>query len=170
MGNSAIEVVGMERFDRSIQDAEAKLLKKQLIKSMRPGAKVMQREVKSETPVRTGTLKKAIRIKAGRGKASEPRARLYLSLKKNYYHKEKLGIPFYIWMVHNGTVYAPGKKRKHTKPRLFSRSEERAYQRNRLENGRVRIKPNPFVNRAFDSKVNDVAEMILSDIKQKLIR
>lgn len=70
-------------------------------------------------------------------------------------------------MVHNGTVVGT-KKRKHRKPRTFSRSEERAYQRQRIAEGTVRIKPNPFVWRAFEAKVDAAAQKILETISKSV--
>lgn len=162
-----IEVENIAELKRDLSGIQEKLTKRDLVKAMRPGATVMRKAVRQRTPVRTGTLKKAWRTSVGRGSAKAPQATLTTYLAKNYQTRTgKMSKPYYAWFVHNGTIVTK-KKRKHRKPRLYSRLEELAYQR-QLAEGSIRIKPNPFVAEAFEANVDRVANMILDNINNML--
>lgn len=165
---SDIELVGLDQLVKDMSRLAERMNKKDLVKFLRPGARIFQREIKAQSPVRTGTLRKSVGIKVGRGKGSDPTATLFTYFRKIYTTpKGKTSEPYYARFVHNGTVVGT-KKRKHRKPRTFSRSEERAYQRQRIAEGTVRIKPNPFVWRAFESKVAEAARVILEKISKSV--
>jgi HK97 gp10 family phage protein len=154
---SSIEVENIAELKRDLSGIQEKLTKKDLVKVMRPGATVMRKAAQQRTPVRTGILRKAWRIKVGRGSAKAPQATLTTDLAKNYRtRKGKMSKPYYAWFVHNGTVVTPG-KRKHRK-RVDNDSQSR----------RQKIRPNPFVAEAFDANVDRVANMILDNINNML--
>lgn len=165
---SDFEVLNVGQLVKDLKGIEDKLTKKKLVEIIRPGAKQLQQEVKSQAPKRTGTLRSAIRIKVGRGKTNAPSATIQTYLAKTYQTKKGKKVkPYYAWFVHQGTVAHHG-KRKHRKPRLYSGLEELAYLRQRMTEGSVRIKPNPFVARAFDAKVDEVAATILNRIAKSV--
>ena len=165
---SSIEVENIAELKRDLSGIQEKLTKRDLVKAMRPGATAMRKAVQQRTPVRTGVLRKAWRIKVGRGSAKAPQATLTTYLAKNYRtRKGKMSKPYYAWFVHNGTIVTKG-KRKHRKPRLYSGLEELAYYRQRMAEGSIRIKPNPFVAEAFEANVDRVANMILDNINNML--
>lgn len=150
-----VEVVNIAELRRDLSDLRGKMTKKELAAAIRPGAAVMRQAVKSLTPVRTGTLRRAWRIKVGRGSAKAPRATFTTYLAKTYRNKDGKPIePFYGYFVHNGTVVS-NKKRKHRK-------------RVAGAEGRQKIKPNPFVAEAFEANVDRVATMILDNINNML--
>lgn len=168
MASSDIELVGLGELVQDLERISTKMNKKALAKMLRPGAVIFQREIRAQAPVRTGTLRKSVGIKVGRGKSTDPTATLFTYFRKIYKTpKGKTSEPYYAQMVHNGTVVGT-KKRKHRKPRTFSRSEERAYQRQRIAEGTVRIKPNPFVWRAYEAKVDAAAQAILETISKSV--
>lgn len=160
---SDVEVVGLAEVQKDLRALQEKVTKKHLVKYIRPGANIISKEVKAQSPVRTGTLRDSITLQVGKGKDTDPYAKISTYFKKNYVARGKKVYPFYVKFVHDGTVTHPG-KRKHRKPRLYSRSEERAWQRQRMAEGRVRIKPNDFIYRAFDAKVDEAAKVILDNI------
>lgn len=149
---SDFEVLNVGRLVKDLKGIEDKLTKKKLVEIIRPGAKKLQQEVKAQAPKRTGTLRSAIRIKVGRGKANAPSATIQTYLAKTYQTKKGKVKPYYAWFVHQGTV-ASNKQRKHRKG---------------ASSGEQRIKPNPFVERAFDAKVDEVAATILNRIAKSV--
>lgn len=154
---SSIEVENIAELKRNLSGIQEKLTKRDLVKLMRPGATVMRKAVQQRTPVRAGILRKAWRIKVGRGSAKAPQATLTTYLAKNYRTREgKMSKPYYAWFVHNGTVVTNG-KRKHRK-RIDNDSQSR----------RQKIRPNPFVAEAFEANVDRVANMILDNINNML--
>lgn len=165
---NSIEVENIAELKRDLSGIQEKLTKKDLVKAMRPGATVMRKAAQQRTPVRTGTLKRAWRINVARGPAEAPQATLTTSLAKNYRtRKGKMAKPFYVLFVHNGTIVTKG-KRKHRKRRLYSGLEELSYYWQRLAEGSIRIKPNPFIAEAFKANVDRVANMILDNINNML--
>lgn len=160
---SDVEVIGLDEVQRDLRALQEKMTKKYLVKYIRPGANIISKEVKAQSPVRTGTLRQSITLRVGKGKDTDPYAKISTYFKKNYVARGKKVYPFYVKFVHDGTVTHTG-KRKHRKPRLYSRSEERAWLRQRMAEGRVRIKSNPFIHRAFDAKADEAAKVILDNI------
>lgn len=159
MVSSNIEVEGLGQLQKDLSGIKDKLTKKELQAILRPGIKVMQRAIKQRVPVRKGALKRAIRVKAGKGRANAPYASMWTTLGKTYMWKGKKEKPFYAIMVHNGVV-AYG----------TARNKRQGSHRKRAQNssGGYRIKPNPFVAEAFDENVQSVADMILTNIADRL--
>lgn len=157
---SRIEVEGLGTLQKSLKAIEGKLTKKALAKVLKPGAKVLQRAVKSLAPKRTGLLQRAIRTKEGKGRSNAPYASVWVTFGKvntskikGLTNKQQKGRAYYAFMVHNGTVVGGDGKR--------IRSVARAQ-------GTQRIKPNPFVYDAFEANVRAVADKILNDISSSL--
>ena len=151
---SDIEVFGIDKLEKDLSSIADKMTKKELAKLIRPGAVIFQKEMKAQAPRRTGTLQKAVRVRIGRGKASDLAATVETYLAKMYVAPKsgKLVKPYYAWFVHNGTVTSKD-KRAHRKGASV---------------GAERIKPNPFIARAFDAKVNEAARLILDKIAKSV--
>ena len=151
---SDIEVFGIDKLEKDLSSIADKMTKKELAKLIRPGAVIFQKEIKAQAPRRTGTLQKAVRVRIGRGKASDLAATVETYLAKMYVAPKsgKLVKPYYAWFVHNGTVTSKD-KRAHRKGASV---------------GAERIKPNPFIARAFDAKVNEAARLILDKIAKSV--
>ena len=150
---SSIEILGLGELERDLRKLENKMTKKELIKLLRPGANILLKEIKAQTPRRTGTLQRSLRLRQGRGSATAPYASLFTNFKKNYTARSgKLVYPFYVTFVHFGTVTSEG-KRKHRKGASV---------------GRTRIRPNPFIYRAFAAKVSEAARVILDKISKSI--
>lgn len=158
-----IKLEGKEHLATQFKITEESLQRKSLLKAMRPGVRDMSKAVKGRAPKDKGILRRAVTIKPLKGRAKDPSAGYYVTFRKIYPHKGGTTTPYYALFVHNGTIVTQG-KRKHRKPKLYSRSEERAYMRERLANGSVRIKANPFVWDAFESQAESVGDKIITDI------
>lgn len=167
-----VKVQNLGELKRDLSRLYGKLNKKDLAKLLKPGASIFRKAVKNRAPVghgpQAGALKRAIRVRTARGKASDPYAAVDVYFAKTFTTKSGKKVkPYYALFVHNGTVAHPT-KRKHKKPRLFSNGEERAYQRQRLGENTIRIQPNPFVADAFEAEAQRVATVILSNIENAL--
>lgn len=151
---SDIEVFGIDKLEKDLSSIADKMTKKELAKLIRPGAVIFQKEIKAQAPRRTGTLQRAVRVRVGRGKASDPAATVETYLAKIYVVPKsgKLVKPYYAWFVHNGTVT----------------SKDKRVHRKGASVGAERIKPNPFIARAFDAKVNEAARLILDKIAKSV--
>lgn len=159
MVSSNIEVEGLGQLQKDLSGIRDKLTKKELQAILKPGIKIMQQAIKQRVPVRKGALKRAIRVKAGKGRANAPYASMWTTLGKTYMWKGKKEKPFYAIMVHNGVVaYGSGRNKRTGAHRARTQAPSRGY----------RIKPNPFVAEAFDQNVQRVANMILEDIANSL--
>lgn len=154
MASSDIEVMGIASLRKDLSGIADKMNKKDLAKLLRKGAVIFQKEIKAQAPVRTGTLKKSVRVRVAKGKASDPRATVETYFAKTYAPPKggKLVKPYYAWFVHNGTVTSIGKRRH----------------RKGASQGEQRIKPNPFVWRAFEAKVEAAAQAILDNISKSI--
>jgi HK97 gp10 family phage protein len=65
-GPLSFELIGAKELDRKLMGLDAKVARKVAGKALRAGAKIALAEARSEVPVRTGALKKSIRITAGK--------------------------------------------------------------------------------------------------------
>lgn len=158
-----IHVENVGELQRDLSKLAEKLNKKDLVPILRPGAKVFQKAIKQRAPKRTGMLKRAVKVKVGKGKATAPYATL------NTYFKnpvkpagKKKGPQTYAYFIHNGVVqYGTSRNR-----RVGAHSE--ANRVKGLRQGGWRIKPEPFVYDAFEANVGQVADTILSKIESML--
>ena len=158
-----IRVENVGELQRDLSALADKLNKKDLVKILRPGAKVMQRAIKQRTPVRKGLLKRAVKVKVGKGKATAPYATVmtYFKGSKKPEGKKK-GPETYGWFIHNGVANF-GTKRNLRKGAHSEANREKA-----LARGGYRIQPEPFVYDAFEANVDQVATTILSNIESML--
>lgn len=146
-----LEVENIGSLRRDLGNLRGKLTKKDLIKYLKPGAAVFRKAVRERAPVgkgpQRGALKRAIRVRTGRGKATDPSANVQVYFAKTYERNGKKTKPFYAMFVQNGTS-----------PRFRKKSKSSTGQ----------ISPNPFVYDAFEAEAKRVADMILSSIEQDL--
>ena len=147
-----VEVVGIATLEKDMRKMYSNINRKDLLKLMRPPANRLVKAIKAEAPVRKGYLRKAIKLVAWRGKNDAPSATLVTTMAKTYPYKGAQTKPYYAWFVHNGTVTSEG-KRKHRKGAAV---------------GTQRIKPNPFVERAYDAHIDEVGSNILDAINKKI--
>lgn len=158
-----IEVENLGEFKKAMDKAVDKVQRQELLKILRPTARILLNAIKARTPVRTGFLKRTMKVKAMRGKNNSPYAAYMVGpgevKRKDSKKKDKA---YYGIMVHNGTIVVPGEKRSH-------KSRTEAEDRRRLQaGGRERIKPNPWVDEAFEQTAQQMADKILNDIADKL--
>lgn len=158
-----IERESLAQFKRDMRSAYEKMHRKALLPLIKPSLSVLRSAVKAGTPKRTGFLQKSIRISPMRGRQDFPYAAYYVGYgeikRKDTGKKWK---PYYGIMVHNGTIVVRDEKRKH---RTITEAEERR----RIEaGGQVRIKPNPWVYKAFEQTAPRVAAKLLADLKEEL--
>ena len=147
-----VEVVGIASLEKDMRKMYNSINRKDLLKLMRPPANKLVKAIKAEAPVRKGYLRKAIKLIAWRGKNDAPSATLVTTMAKTYPYKGRQVKPYYAWFVHNGTVTSAG-KRKHRKGAAI---------------GAQRIKPNPFIERAYDAQIDEVGNRILEAIDKKV--
>lgn len=147
-----IEVVGIESVEKDMRQMYNSLNRKDLLQLMRAPTNKLVKSLKAEAPVRKGYLRQAIKVAAARGRNDEPTATLLTGFKKTYPFKGKMVKPFYAWFIHNGTVISE-------KPRIH---------RAGASVGSQRIKPNPFVWRAYEATIDDVGEGIINEIVKKM--
>jgi hypothetical protein len=158
-----IEVENLGSLQRDLSALAGKLTKKGLVPILRPGAKVMQNAIKQRTPKRTGMLKRAVKVKVGKGKSTAPYATLMTYFKGSRKPEgKKKGPKTYGWFVHNGVANF-GTKRNLRKGAHSEANREKA-----LARGGYRIKPEPFVYEAFEANVQRVATAILNKIEANL--
>ena len=147
-----IEVVGIASLEQDMRQMYNSLNRKDMLKLMRAPTNKLVNALKTEAPVRKGYLRQAIKVAAARGRNDAPNATLLTGFKKTYPFKGKMVKPYYAWFVHNGTVNSGG-TRKH---------------RAGASVGTQRIKPNPFVSRAYEATIDDVGKNIIDQIVRKM--
>lgn len=158
MESSRIEIVGIGALNKDLSGIQGKLTKKGLAPLLRPGIKVMQGAIRQGAPVRTGTLKRAIRIRLAKGPNDAPRATMMTYLAKNYRHKGRRAKPFYwIFIEHGVENYGSQRNKRRGAHRKRTRRVDR-----------WRIKPNPFVAQAFEANAQVVTDTILEKIANSL--
>lgn len=155
---SSIEVQNLGELQRDLSALADKLNKKDLVKIIRPGARVFSRAIKQHAPKRTGYLRSALKVKVGKGKANAP----YATVMTTFGNKKSKKFGFYGFFVHNGVVQYQSKRNKRTG------AHSQTNRAKGLAQGGWRIKPNPFVYDAFEANVNQVATTILSNIESML--
>lgn len=57
---------GIKEIEKALKDLEAKVSKKITRQALRKGTKIFAKQVKDDTPVDSGTLKKQVKVKAGK--------------------------------------------------------------------------------------------------------
>lgn len=67
-GGSKLVITGLKEVDRLLAGLEPKLAKKHIRGGMRKGMKLVRDAAKANAPVRTGKLKKAIKVRAGKAR------------------------------------------------------------------------------------------------------
>lgn len=147
-----VKVENLGELKRDLSRLYGKLNKKDLAKLLKPGASIFRQAVKNRAPVghgpQAGALKRAIRVRTARGKASDPYAAVDVYFAKTFITKSgKKAKPYYALFVHNGTADRFRKKSK---------------------SSTGQISPNPFVYDAFEAEAKRVTDMILSSIEQAL--
>lgn len=153
-----IEVENLGSLQRDLSALAGKLTKKDLLPILRPGARTFSRAVKQRTPKRTGYLRSSIKVKAGKGKATQP----YATMLTTFGNKKSKKFGFYGFFIHNGVVHYATKRNK----RKGAHSE--ANRARAMEANGWRIKPEPFVYEAFETNVQQVADVILNKIEASL--
>lgn len=147
-----VQVVGIAALEKDMRKMYSSINRKDLLKLMRPPTNRLVKAIKTEAPVRKGYLRQAIKVAAMRGKNDAPSATLMTTFAKTYPHKGKMVKPYYAWFVHNGTVTGGG-SRKHRKGASV---------------GAIKIKANPFIERAYNSTIDEVATRIIDAIDKKV--
>lgn len=77
-------------------------------KAVRAGAVVFRDAVRAIAPIRTGRLKKSISVDTSRGAVAGVKFKKIRAIKKSG-GKNKQTLPFYWWMIENGTSKMPAR-------------------------------------------------------------
>ena len=149
-----VKVQNLGELKRDLSRLYGKLNKKDLAKLLKPGASIFRTAVKNRAPVghgpQAGALKRAIRVRTARGKASDPFAAVDVYFAKTFTTKSgKKAKPYYALFVHNGT-------------------SDRFHKSKKSKPSTGRISPNPFVADAFEAEAQRVATVIISNIENAL--
>lgn len=149
-----VKVQNLGELKRDLSRLYGKLNKKDLAKLLKPGASIFRKAVKNRAPVghgsQAGALKRAIRVRTARGRASDPFAAVDVYFAKTFMTKSgKKAKPYYALFVHNGTA-------------------DRSHKTKKSKPSTGRISPNPFVADAFEAEAQRVATVILSNIENAL--
>lgn len=156
--DTKIEVQNLGKLERDLSALAGKLTKKDLLPILRPGARTFSRAVKQRAPKRTGYLRSSIKVKAGKGKATQP----YATVLTTFGDKKSKKFGFYGFFIHNGVAqYATKRNRR-------KGAHSQANRARAMEANGWRIKPEPFVYEAFDANVQQVANAILDKIEASL--
>lgn len=157
---SDIEVEGLGELKRDLSKIYDNLNKRGLVKFMRPGAQKFRKAILQRVPVRSGALKRSLKVRVGKGKKDDPKATIYVSFSgKTAKNREgKMVRPFYGYFLENGTVVGQ-KNRKHRRSTIEQRL---------ARGGRIGIQPRPFVWPAFEATYQQAADVILSNIEKSL--
>lgn len=159
MVSSDIEVEGLGELQRDLSKIYGKLNRKGLAKLMRPGAQKFRKAILQRVPVRSGALKRGLKVRTAKGKNDDPKATVYVSFSgKTAKRKGKMVPPYYGYFLENGTVI--GQKNR---PHRRSTIEERL-----ARGGRMGIQPRPFVWPAFEATYQQAADAILDNIEKSL--
>lgn len=139
-----IEVVGLGELQADLSRIQSKLLRKNLLKLIRPGAQRLRKAVAQRAPVHSGGLLRSLRIRVTRGKNNLPYAGYYVDFgpKAKNPRNGKMVKPYWAIMVHNGTL---DKKTRNQ-----------------------RIKPNPFIYEAYEATSQEAADIVLQNIERQL--
>ena len=132
MASSDIELVGLGELVKDLERISTKMNKKALAKMLRPGAVIFQRDTSASPCTHWDSAQERRNQSRQRGKATDPTATLFTYFRKIYKTPPK-GEDVRAILCADGAQRHGGwhEKAKHRKPRTFSRSEERAYQRQR---------------------------------------
>lgn len=63
-----MKVIGAKEVERKLKELEPKLAKKVLKRGLRAGAKIVRKAAQSKAPIKTGGIKKGIKVRAGKTK------------------------------------------------------------------------------------------------------
>lgn len=177
MANDAlrISVESAELVDK-LKKVNGELLRPELLKVVRVGAKDFRKAIVLRVPQRTMALKKALRVRAHKGNNKRSWASVGVAFgKKTYKYKGQLVPPFYAIMVHNGTVIGKDGKRvrlKSYKAKAYDgwSDMQKAWQRKADKaNAKQRIKPNYFMYDAFMAAFDKAAKATLDAAYNKIM-
>lgn len=103
-GQGGMIVTGIDEIDRRLKDLEPKLQRKVIRQAMREGMKLVRDEAKRNAPVRTGMLRRAIKVRG----ATKPR-RGVVQVEVRVGEGDFKGKTFYAAFVEYGSKDAPGR-------------------------------------------------------------
>lgn len=150
---AVFQITGLKPAIKALKTLDAKVAKKVLRQSMRKALKPMQQAVKAEAPVRTGALKRAIKVRAGKRKRGQVSVVVAAS------SKDFTGKTFYASIIEYGSG-------KHSTRQRTTKKRNRKRKTN-FEGHR----PNPFMLRGFEKTKNavrdDAIKLILAGVEKE---
>lgn len=174
----SLQLQGFDEFQRRLRLLPKKVAGKAVRQALREGAKIIQAEAKARVPVRTGTLKKSIKVRAAKGRKRGEAAIAVTTGQGDF-----VGDTFYGAFLEYGhklgsrrsseatkslrkRAQALREYRKDTGSKLWESTEKilraRAKQSQRADQeGRRDVPPRPYMRPAFDAK-KDAAEKAIA--------
>jgi HK97 gp10 family phage protein len=106
MGNMVdIEIKGLDEIEKRLKQLPQKVAKKVVRKAVREGAKPILKAAQSKVPVKTGALKKSLKVRAMKAKLAKGGAGVHVGVSDQWFK----GDLFYGGMVEFGTKNMPAK-------------------------------------------------------------
>jgi len=136
--SESIELVGAKELERILLSLDAKVARKLSSKALRAGAKVIQAEAVNLAPVKSGALRNAIKVRAGKNKKG------FRSIRVAIGEKWFTGDQFYAAFIEMGWKHGSRK----------------------LGNKRKQIPGLHFMEKAAHNKMNEAVAVVTDTLKE----
>lgn len=143
--SNTLEIKGLEKFRRGLQDLPVKVAKRVLRKSIKEGAELIKEEAKIKAHVLSGALRESLEVKMKSGGPFEAVA--WVQSTKDYNNKHSA---WYAALVEYGSAYVIIKKKKV------------------IATGR--IPPKPFMRPAFESARSQAEQLIADELSKNVLK
>lgn len=138
-----LKIKGSPEALKMLTELGPKLARKHLRPALRAGAKIIRTEAQERAPVRTGALKKSIKVRAGKAKKKWSAVVLVQTRDGDFAGEE-----FYGAIIHEGTV-------------------ERVQKTTGRRVGKV--EPMPYMRDAFDAKKDEAEDAIAKRLEESIL-
>jgi HK97 gp10 family phage protein len=155
MSNSYVQVQGAKELEAKMKALPEKVSKKLAKKALREGCKILQKQAKSNVPVRTGLTKKNIRIKVG--KAQKGSVAVMVTIGKKMFQ----GKAFYAAFQEFGWF---------TGKRLRGHKTKASYEAASHAAGRKAVAGKHFMEKAYDAKHDEAAQKAEDSLRDQIIK
>ena len=159
-----IEVKGYKEAKAILDELPNNMQKRMLISALRGSAKPMLQSARNKVPVRSGNLKKQLRVVRFRDR-NAPRSEVAVAVKPHFSTNKKKGTinQYYGKFIHEGTK-DPRTSRKKGKVMVFTNAQgEKVF--TRTTKG---IKANPFLEKAYQDSSSRTIEIFGDELAKSV--
>ena len=156
-----VAIYGAKELERKLRALPKKVAGKVIRKAVRAGSKVIKVQVVANAPRDEGTLAKSIKVRAAKRRHKGSVGMVVQTAEGDY-----KGETFYGAMVHQG--HKIGKRATNASIGLRKRKRRTVNDRFDIQDkndSRTEVPANPFMSKAFDSKKDEAAKVIVDTIK-----